>query len=334
MVASLFGCSTRLHVAYAEGRECQMTLSQAIGRLQFQLKMKKSWALPDRAPVSQAMVDLVDWEQRMRQLICDIEKEGISWLYAEARRTALLVRTALVGMQRFNSTFLNLGERPSRTQIEVLLSEAKEVSKIFAAAGNIEGEMRAKIAEADLYELVDDSASAKTAAQEVKRVAEALGLAELQILADHHLDGTTLLQTTEIGIRKNRESDQDVGWSEMSEADIDDSAQRFLRATQLPSDRLPIIRKDVEGMKLIATERLSWCRHIEQLQLLAHTWHPSTAYASPTRWTGKCVKHGYESLRDSADSPLVIANFKRSYCDGCPDRSPKRDPATNAAATQ
>ena len=51
--------------------------------------------------------------------------------------------------------------------------------------------------------------------------------------------------------------------------------------------------------------------------------HPSTAYAAPNEWTGKCLKHGYESLQSSTDMQLVISRFKTSYCTNCANRDPK-----------
>ncbi len=318
-----FALQTRLHVAYAEGWENHLALMQCVGTLHVQLTMNQSWAQPDPLPLAQAMCALVQWEQGMQQLLRDIEASAIPWLHAEARRTALLIRSALIGFRRFQSQFLGSGEPPSRLEIETLLSEAKAVAGGFVAAGNIEGEMRAKIAAAELHEIVDDLATAKAIAAEVRPIAEALGLAEVLKLAEQHLTGTTLLQTTESEMRKGRQEDRDFHWAALSEADIDYYAERSLGASQLPRDRLPVIRKDVEGMKLIASERLHWCKHIEQWQLLIHTWHPSTAYAVPTEWTGKCLKHGYESLQGSTDMQLVIAKFKKSYCEGCPDRDPK-----------
>jgi hypothetical protein len=318
-----FKLQTRLHIAFAEGWENYLALSQSVGTLNIQFTMQQSWARPDPRPLAQSMSGFTQWEQRMQQLLRDTEASGIPWLHAEARRTALLVRSALIGFRRFQAQFLGMGERPARSEIEKLLTDAKDVADGFAAAGNIEGEMRAKIAAADLYEIVDDVAGAKAIAGEVRPIAEALGLAEVLRLAEQHLTGTTLLQTTESEMRKNRQEDRDLHWAAMSEADIDYYAERSLAASQLPADRLPMVRKDVEGMKLIANERLHWCRHIEQWQLLIHTWHPSTAYAAPTEWTGKCLKHGYESLQGSTDMQSVIARFKKSYCEGCPDRDPK-----------
>jgi hypothetical protein len=318
-----FKLQTRIHIAFAEGIEAQLSLFQSTGTFQVQLALRQPWAHPDARPMAEAAFARADWERRMQELIRDVDASGIPWLCAEARRTFLLVRTALIAFQRFQAKFFGVGRPPGRQEVDRLLTDARDVADKFSVAGNIEGEMRAKLAAADLYEILDDIPSAKRVASEAKSVAEALGLAEITRLADQHLTGTTPLKVSESDIRRNREGDQDVQWAAMSEADIDYYAERSLAASQLPADRLPVLRRDIEGMKHIATERLNWCRHIEQLQLLIHTWHPITAYAAPTEWTGKCRKHGYESLQPSTDMRLTTDRFKKSYCDGCPDRDPK-----------
>src|SRR5277367_3239003 len=83
----------------------------------------------------------------------------------------------------------------------------------------------------------------------------------------------------------------------------------YIIPSQLPRERLPIIRKDIEALKIIATQRLCWCRHIEQQQMLGHTRRPETAYASPTQWLGHCVKRRLVSLQTGPDFEIVIEQF-------------------------
>ena len=83
-----------------------------------------------------------------------------------------------------------MGYEPSASEIQKLLSDAQVVVNGFVAAGNIQGEMRAKIAMAELHELADNVPAAKAIAADVRPVAEALGLAEVLILAEQHLAGS------------------------------------------------------------------------------------------------------------------------------------------------
>jgi hypothetical protein len=86
---------------------------------------------------------------------------------------------------------------------------------------------------------------------------------------------------------------------------------------------LPVIERDMISERDIARERLNWCRHIELIQDLEHTRHPSTHYRQDPDRHCRCAKHGYESLIGSTDWHLVIKSFKMALCLNCPDRSPK-----------
>lgn len=313
----------RIHLAYVEGCHNHSALAQSVGMLCIQKVLKQPWASPDPRPVAKAAADLMGWASRMADLVREAQKTGIPWLHAYARLTSLFVRESLLGFQRFQRKFLGVGTGPERSEVEGMLSEAKAIADEFAATGNLEGELRAKLVAADIHEIADDIAAAKGVAAEVRPVAEALELADFQEKAQQHLTGETILQRMEAGIRRDQEGDRDYQMAAMSESDVDYYAHACFEVSQLPLERLPMVRRDIEGLRMIANERLHWCRHIEQWQALMHTMHPRTAYATPTRWVGKCVRHNYESLQDGEDMHLVISRFKEAYCDDCSDREPK-----------
>jgi hypothetical protein len=74
---------------------------------------------------------------------------------------------------------------------------------------------------------------------------------------------------------------------------------------------------------MIARERMGFCRHIGLIQDLRHTAHPATRYVTDPSRACVCEKLGYRSNVESTDAATVIVAFKRTYCDGCPDRDPK-----------
>lgn len=318
-----FKLQTRIQLLYAEGCQCRFAVNECIARLNVQLSLSTSWAIPDEQPLLHALSAMSDWDVRMQQLIRDTEAAGASWLRAEARRNALLIRTETFGSQSFLAKFLAVGHGPSQSEAAPLLAEAKAVAELFDLAGDIAGEMRAKIAEADIHEIMGDIAAAKKIAAEVKVVADALALEEIGDLAKQHLTGTTILQQLEAAARKRRDEGPDVETAAMSDEEMDYFAEKCLSASQLPRERLPVIRRDVESMKLVSVERLNWCRHLEQIQNLFHSRHSLTAYAADPERFCRCKKHGYESVQGFTDPALVIARFKSAFCVDCPDRNPK-----------
>ncbi len=318
-----FKLQTRMYLAYAEGTENQLALGISLSILNVQLTLKKDWARPDVRPLRNALAAMEKWKAEMKTLLSDAESCRIPWLIAEVRRTSLLMQTALLSFRRYGSRLMDLNSPPVRSEIEPLIKEAEELAAQFGSAGNIEGEMRARIAICDLYEIIDDISAAKNIAGSVKPIAEALGLTEVLSLAEQHLCGKTLLQATENEMRRNRDGDQDIIASESSDEEINGMAEAAMDSFQLPRERLANVKQDFRSIRLAATERLHWCRHIGQIQNLLHVKNPVTAYAAPPDWFSKCEKHGYESLQGSTDMCQVMEGFKRAYCNGCPDRDPK-----------
>jgi len=74
-------------------------------------------------------------------------------------------------------------------------------------------------------------------------------LAKIQELAEQHLAGTTPLKTTEAEMRRGRQ-DKDFHNAALSEADLDYLAVKALGMSQLPQDRLPMVRKDAGGNEI------------------------------------------------------------------------------------
>jgi hypothetical protein len=320
----LLKLQTRIQRAYLEGFEAQLVLSQSLGTLYIQKALNQPWARPSPEAVLPSVAQFLEWTKGMDAIINEAESAAVPWILAEARRTALLVHTAMAGFRRFLSKLMGYGEGPTAAELQMLLAEADRIIAGFSEARNIELEMRAKIAKADILEMGDDFAGAKAIADDVRPVAEALGLAETAELARKHLAGSTLLQRTDADLRNGREDGQDDYWAGVDDGKIDWYAEQSLSLSQFPGERLPIIRKDVEAMRIIARQRLHWCRHLEQMQMLAHTRSAVTAYASPTLWLRQCLKHKVESPRPDFDFEIVIEQFKKIYCQNCADRDPKK----------
>jgi len=79
-----FRIQTRIHIAYAEGFENHMALTQNISTLQIQLSLTQYWVRPDARALGKKLPQFfVEWERRMEQLIQDAKTVGVPWLHAE-----------------------------------------------------------------------------------------------------------------------------------------------------------------------------------------------------------------------------------------------------------
>ena len=313
----------RIQLAYAEGHEQVLMLNEEMALIRIRIDAHQDWALHDRTGIEGAIAGLAKWEKLMDFLVSQAKAMAIPTLYAEALRTRLVVRTAVLGGQRFRFRFLRLGEAPVAADLKAPAGDAAEAIKVFQSADHIEGELHTKMLLADLLDMADDIVAAKRLAHEVMPRATAYGLARVEQSAQAHIAGQSLHRLTEAGMVGRREIDQDQLTAAISDQKLDDNAQMILKASKLPTERLPIIRRDIEAFRQIARERIGWCRHIELIQNLWHSQTPQAAYAIDPDRFGRCRKHKYESLQACRDAATVIARFKKSYCDDCPDRKPK-----------
>ena len=154
-------------------------------------------------------------------------------------------------------------------------------------------------------------------------LARAYGLAEIVNEAKSFLDDDTLLQQTEKSMTRGVD-DGDFQTAEMTDEQVGRMAKTMLEAGGLPIDRFEVMLREAYAICNIARERINWCRHLQEIQNLFHTNHPSTAYATDPERFCRCDKHRYESLQGSTNSEAGITHFKEAYCSGCPDRSPKK----------
>lgn len=96
----------------------------------------------------------------------------------------------------------------------------------------------------------------------------------------------------------------------------------MLRILDLPAERLPVLESEYSSIRDIAQEKLKWCRHIDLLQDLRHTKHPSTHYKENPNRVCVCNLLNYKSALEHPDWETVISAFKRTYCDACVERKP------------
>lgn len=313
----------RIFLAFGEGHDWIQRILLQMGLIGIRRQLKQTWAQPDSAGLVSEVEGFERWAAGLVTLTEEAKKLSIPLLYAEALRTAVVVRTAFMGVLRFRELFMGAGVGPDHAALNALKRDAEAAVAIFARADHLEGQLRAKLGLADICELLEDLTGAKRVAAEVLPIAEAMGLVDLVERARSFLEDRSHLQEFERSIAARRSIDEDYVTATMSEEDLDSFAELARTASNLPVSRLPVIRRDVAAIRAIAVERLHWCRHIIQIQSLFHQRMQITSYSVDPERFCRCEKHRYESLQGNTDAPAVIAHFKQVYCADCPDRQPK-----------
>lgn len=280
-----------------------------------------------RAPNIPAMLEaqqrqMTRWDREMGDVLREAVELGHPLLLADA----ILVRSNIL-FQVYNNTQsvgLMLGRRQEvpQDQIQQLAESVGRAGEIFSKAGQLEGELRAKMLTADLYELAGREDEAKQIAGDVLPKAQAMGYATIVARAEEHLSGQGLQSKTRGVFRKKTEEEKARGRAEKSDDQLRTDAAQMLRFLDLPADRLPALENSNFAIRRIAREQLDWCRHIELPEDRRHTLHPATHYRTNSIYACRCQLLEYRSANPSRDWAEVIAEFKRTYCEGCPERSP------------
>jgi hypothetical protein len=265
------------------------------------------------------------WDKNARSLIQEAESQKHPLLLAEA------VTARLYGYQDFLSTERKIAVTdPTPSELDAALCktlarEAEQVIEVFRRAGSREGETRAKLLLADFHYLLGDRASATALAEEALVVAQAMSYSRLASHAKEYTEGPTSFEEFQATIKARRAQDEDVLQANDSDERLRELAVHSLETMHLPADRLPVVEREWQSLRLISRERLGWCRYINLKQDQAHMLDPSTRYVTDPPRFCVCEKHGYEASIRHPDPETVINAFKRAYCDECRDRSPKAD---------
>lgn len=201
--------------------------------------------------------------------------------------------------------------------------DAEQAIAIYAQADHLEGELRVRMTLAELLSLGGRTAEAEEIVRDVLPKAQAMSYSTVEWRARMHLDGQTILNFYTERCEAEHSEDTDFSLANQDDDGVKKFARDMLDALNLPEERLPVVERECQSLKDIARERLHWCRHIDLIQNLRHTEHPTTYYKIDPNRRCVCEKFKYESAIESTDWLTLIIAFKRAYCEGCPARDPK-----------
>jgi tetratricopeptide (TPR) repeat protein len=320
-VAEGFKLHARLVLLESEGHQSLLTSLEEMHRVRMRRDLGQGF---DVASLLKSLRDPWDaWERRAEAVLQEAVGSKNPLLVADA----LYIRASTRVYHLLNLHLLMpLFGIPVNLPEVVLFpprQDAEQAIKIYSQANQLEGELRARVVVAELLSLAGREEEARGIARDVLPKAQAMSYAAVEWRARAHLEGQTILNVYTERSEAAQKEDSDFRLADEDDEALKKFASDILESLKLPGERLPVIERDCLSLRDIARERLHWCRHIDLIQSLSHTEHPATHYKADPNRRCVCEKYKYESAIESTDWTALIAAFKRAYCEGCLDRSPK-----------
>jgi hypothetical protein len=200
----------------------------------------------------------------------------------------------------------------------------EQAMNIHSQAGQLEGELRAKLLLANLFVFTGQESAACELAKGVLPKAQIMNYAFHVAHAQEIISGNTFLSETVAQVKTDIEQDADYSIASDTDDNIRLFANECRRARNLPIERLPFLELEAFALRDIARERLDWCRHIDLDQRIVDAVDTSNGLDNTPKHTCVCLKFDYRLRLDNSDHKTVITAFKEKYCTGCSARSPKR----------
>ncbi len=262
------------------------------------------------------------WEKEIVGLINNAFRIGHPNLIAQTILQKAIVSFQYLTNQRSFGLLFKLPVALPEESIMNLIDEAGKACRIYAQANQLEGELRAEMVKADFLELLGQETEAKEIAIKVLPKAQAMGYTIIVTRAEEHLSGQGYRSKQDTVFSKKSEEEQVTRNAIRSDDESRKYAAQGLRVMELPMERLPVLEREYFSIRDVAREKLSWCRHIDRLNDERHTWHPSTKYRTDPDRICICNLHGFQSLTTEPNWKALSVDFKKVYCEQCPDRSP------------
>lgn len=237
----------------------------------------------------------------------------------------IAVQKALFAIQQFSLVsfhFMVEGVAPSTTPDEIFLQYKESLSaaiQIYDSLGLYERRLRAQNCLAEMLAFHGDVDEAQEAFSIVRRDSEKMGFVHVTGTAEQPM--SSLIDRLEAN-SSNR--DVDEVWANHTDEELEAFSRDMMAKLRVPDSRLSNFMNDLIACRVGAVERLTWCKHIELVQDLAHTQSPETLLATTPQYFARCQLHGISSGVGKQDHRQVINAFKRGCCISCPDRDPKR----------
>jgi tetratricopeptide (TPR) repeat protein len=315
----------RLILLYVEGTCAALAVIHQVGMYRIR---KAMFVAPTKGTMNdyrQAISRQATWGASSDAALREANNFGHPILIAEAIRVSVTFRLGQLLEQRLDALWLDKEFQIPGPVAGKMLQDIASASEIDKISGSIEGRLRSDIINADILEALGDLDSAKKLAMRIHPEAEAMGFENIAQRAKDLLDERTTLMEFERELKRFKSADQDGWFSDVSDEELREFGRETLEAMGLPSSRLRVMEQYCESLRHIARERCHWCRHLQMLEDLTQTQDRATAFIALPNRRCICEKFGYGTNIVTSDAQALIGAFKRLYCAGCKDRSPKQE---------
>ena len=168
----------------------------------------------------------------------------------------------------------------------------------------------ARLLLADVYHLTGDPESARKIATEVLPIAEAYHFDGFAAGARAHIDGDPIYEQLRRKFLVRRPKDPDLQDANMTDEMVKFGAEMYAKSTRLDSGELVVFTRLVTSWRQIARERLSWCRHMDLVEV-SPALNAAGRMIDPLRQC-YCDKLKVESSIALTDWETVINSFKQT----------------------
>lgn len=320
-ITEAFKLHVRLILLESEGHQSLLTSLDELQRARLRQELKQDVDIIALLKAHQAR--WADWERSADAMLQHAISLKNPLLVADALAVRLITRIANLMHIRLLTPIFGISTDLPEEILLIPKRDAEQAMAIYSAADQLEGELRVRIALAELLALAGQRTEANEIARDVLPKAQAMAYAAIEEKAQMLLTGNTVLDVYTANIETAHIEDSDFRLAVENDQAMTESARDLLAAYELPTERLPVVERECQSFRAMAIERLNWCQHIELIENLKHTEHKDTLYRVDPPRRCFCSLHKYESAIESTDWVSLIKAFKSAYCEGCPDHQPK-----------
>ena len=234
----------RIILMNGEGDDLATHYIEDVVRLQARIAM--GYRVGDRARQTAESTNhrWQEWETRAHEIIGEAVKMGHPLLRADALTARLGAYQGLFLFQRMEALGRGQQWQPATNLLYALMGDVEAAVNIYQQAGNLEGETRAKLLLADLFEMAGNEPAAKKLAEGAIVVAQAMGYERLESHAREHIEGRSIFQQFQEKLTERSKEDEDVHLADESDEMLRDMARHTMASLELSSDRLPVLERE------------------------------------------------------------------------------------------
>jgi hypothetical protein len=257
---------------------------------------------------------LVDWDKRLLELKQKTKREALIADILTLRASILIF---WVSAQKIMSKYLQMEFENAGLFKEIKANLANAIA-VYSKRKLIEFELKAKNLLADVLNFEKKFAEANAITSNVSKLANDFDYANVKYLADNPF-AKSIISNIERDVK-----DRDESYINLNDETVHLYAKQRLEALNLPESRLSNVENSIFASRYIVNERLKWCQFIELLADERHKADLLTYFSIDPARVARCRIHPFMSNSANSDWRIVINDFKKTYCENCPDRNPKQ----------